>query len=359
MRAEAILNETMCHIGATELRDYATRVFEAVGLSGDHAACVADNLVLADLRGIDSHGVTRIPIYAERLQRGVVNATPALRAEHEGGPLVVVDGDNGPGAVVGRYAVDLAIEAARKHGIGAALAHSSNHFGICAYYALRATEQNCLAIVMTNSPPSMAVHGSAEPGVGTNPFAFAAPVQGRKPVVLDFASSVVARGKIVEKAKKGEPIPEGWALDKAGRPTTSAKAAEEGTVLPFAGPKGSGLGLLVDILCGVLTGAAFGPLISNLYNDFENPQNIGHFFLVIDPGAVATDGEFEKRNAQFAAHIKSLRAAAGFAEILLPGEPEDRFADRHAAQGIPLSVTTMQALRDFSRPLGIPFPLDK
>jgi LDH2 family malate/lactate/ureidoglycolate dehydrogenase len=343
-------------IGRNELTSYTTAVFEAVGLSRKHARIVAENLVLADLRGIESHGVTRIPIYADRLRRGVVNRAAEPRAVMSGVSIVLVDGDNGPGAVVGHFAIQRAIEAARQSGVGIALARNSNHFGICADYALCAAEAGFIAMVSTNSAISMAAWGAAEPALGTNPFAFAAPVKGRGPVVLDFASSVVARGKIVERAKRGELIPEGWALDREGRPTTDAKEAEAGTVLPFSGPKGSGIGLMVEILCGALTGAAIGSEISNLYKDFVNPQNIGHFFLVFDPARALGANAFEERTATLASTIKSLRLAQEFQEILLPGEPEERLEAIRRTKGIPLLPSTVSDLSEFSQPLGVPFP---
>lgn len=338
------------------LTDYATRVFEAAGLGRENALTVARNLVLADLRGIESHGVTRIPIYGERIQRRVVNPVPSPRAVSAGEAIVRVDGDNGPGAVVGHFALGEAIQRARAGGIGVALAHNSNHFGICADYALRAVAEGYIAMVATNSPTSMAVWGAGEPYVGTNPFAFAAPVDGRPPIVLDFASSVVARGKIVEKAKRGEPIPEGWALTRDGRPTTDAKEAEAGIVLPFAGPKGSGIAIMVEVLCGVLTGAAIGSELGNLYNDFVNPQNTGHFFLVLDPARPLGEGAFGRRALDLAEAVGGLKPAAGFKEVLMPGEPEQRLMDARRRNGIPVLRTTITMMNDYSRQFGIALP---
>jgi LDH2 family malate/lactate/ureidoglycolate dehydrogenase len=217
-------------VSEASLTDYATSVLAAAGLREEHSRRVASNLVLADMRGIDSHGVTRIPIYGTRVQEGVVNADPTPKTDILGTSFANVDGDNGPGAVVGHYALDRAMELAEKSGVGIALVRNSNHFGICADYALRAVDHGFVAMVATNSPTSMAIWGAGQPFLGTNPFAFAAPVEGKPHLVLDFASSVVARGKIVERAKRGESIPEGWALDKDGAPTTDARAAEAGIV---------------------------------------------------------------------------------------------------------------------------------
>jgi LDH2 family malate/lactate/ureidoglycolate dehydrogenase len=357
MNDQIVTTEATVLIGENELTDYAARVFVAAGLSHEHALIVARNLVLADLRGIESHGVTRVPIYGERIQRKVVNASPLPRAESVGPSIVRVDGDNGPGAVVGHFALGQAIDRAKTTGIGVALARNSNHFGICADYALRAASAGYVAMVATNSPTSMAVWGAGEPYLGTNPFAFAAPVGGRPPIMLDFASSVVARGKIVEKAKRGEPIPEGWALTRDGRPTTDAKEAEAGIVLPFAGPKGSGIAIMVEVLCGVLTGAAIGAELGNLYRDFTNPQNTGHFFLVLDPARALGAGIFEARAHALAGAVGALRPASGFAEVLLPGEPEQRLTDARRKNGIPVLRTTIHMLDDYARQFGIAFPV--
>ncbi len=339
------------------LQAFTIAVFKAAGLSAEHAAEVAENLIIADLRGIDSHGVTRIPIYAERLRRGVVNATPRIRVERGAAAAVVIDGDNGPGAVVGLAAMREAIARAKTYGVGMAVARRSNHYGICSHYMLKAVEAGCIGMSASNTAPSMAVFGSREPALGTNPIAFGIPAGKYPPYVLDMATSVVARGKIIEKAKRGEPIPLGWALDQNGQPTNDSKAAVKGVVLPFAGPKGSGLAILVDALCGVLSGAAFGSRIGNLYDDFERSQDIGHFFLAMDIATLQDPDEFAKGMEEMVEMLKSRAKAPGFEEILMPGEHEANLAARTRSAGILLPGNVVEDLLAIGFEYGVPFPL--
>ncbi|MCL4767109.1 MAG: Ldh family oxidoreductase [Hyphomicrobiaceae bacterium] len=340
-----------------DLNAYAAAVFMAAGLSPAHAAEVAENLIIADLRGIASHGVTRVPIYAERLKRGIVNARPVISVERGTGAAVVVDGDNGPGAVVGLAAMREAVSRAKVHGIGMSVARRSNHYGICTHYILKAIEAGCIGITATNTAPSMAVWGSREPAVGTNPIAFGMPAGKYPSYVLDIATSVVARGKIVEKSKRGEAIPPGWALDRDGRPTTDSVAAANGVVLPLAGPKGSGLAVIVDVLCGVLSGAAFGSLIGNLYNDFSNEQNIGHFFLAIDIAALRNPDDFARGMETMIEMLKGKAKAPGFEEILMPGEHEARLTETARKQGLQLPANVIADLVQTGMEFGVSFPL--
>jgi LDH2 family malate/lactate/ureidoglycolate dehydrogenase len=339
-----------------DLEAFASAVFRSAGLSPDHAAEVAENLIVADLRGIDSHGVTRVPIYAERLKRGVVNARPRIRVERGAKAAVVVDGDNGPGAVVGLAAMREAIERAQTYGVGLVVARRSNHYGICSHYMLKAVEAGCIGMSASNTAPSMAVFGSREPAVGTNPISFGAPAGSYPPYILDMATSVVARGKIIEKSKRGEPIPLGWALDRDGHPTTDSVAAAEGVVLPFSGPKGSGLAIMVDILCGVLSGAAFGSLIGNLYNDFENEQNIGHFFLALDVATLRDPQEFARGMEEMIAMLKTRARAPGFDEILMPGEYEARLTADTQVNGIVLPANVIADLTGTGESFGVSLP---
>lgn len=336
------------------LRAFATRCFEAVGVESVHAGQIADSLLLADLRGIASHGVTRIPIYTERLLRGVVNPRPRVSVLRDAGALALVSGDNGPGAVVSCFANSLAIRRAEEYGVAVVSVRDSNHNGICAAYSMQAARAGLIGIAATNAPKSMAVAGGREPLLGTNPISFAIPRAGGEPLVLDMATSVVARGKIVEKAKRGESIPADWALDSGGRPTTDARAAETGVMLPFSGAKGSGLAIMIEILCGVLSGGRFGPQLNNLYTDFINPQGIGHFFLIIDPSTLCDVDLFAGRVDALAGMIKASLRAAGVEEILLPGEPEARLEARSNALGVVLPDNVVSDLDETAARLRVP-----
>jgi LDH2 family malate/lactate/ureidoglycolate dehydrogenase len=327
---------------AEALGRFAGDCFVAAGMREEDAIRVADNLILADLRGVESHGVTRVPIYAERLRRGAVAPHGAPRIERgEDKAAALLDGDNAMGAVVGAIAMEHAIARARRHGIGVVAARRSNHFGICADYILQAASAGMVAMVASNTAPSMAVWGAREPALGTNPIAFGFPRGDGPHLVLDMATSVVARGKIVEKAKRGDSIPPGWALDAEGRPTTDAKAAADGVVLPFAGPKGSGLALVVEAFGGVLSGAAIAGGIGNLYGEFDRPQDIGHIFVAMDPDAFIGRDRFAARMAALTSEMKARARAEGVAEIVLPGELEARMTERNRLVGVRLPANVV------------------
>jgi len=342
----------MQHYQAQELEEFATRCFVAVSVPFEDARTIARILVLADLRGIDSHGVTRIPIYIERIRRQAVNAQPEVRVVADAGACALIDGDNGPGPVVSWFANGLAMERARRYGAAAVVVRNSNHNGICSAYTLESAGAGMIGIAATNAARSMAIAGSRESLVGTNPLSIAVPCSEGPPLVLDMATSVVARGKVVEHAKRGECIPEGWALDAEGKPTTDAVAAERGVILPMAGAKGSGLAIMIEILCGVLSGGVFGTQIRNMYTEFEQPQGVGHFFLALDPLALG-QGELPQRIAALAAMLRSGKKAQGVDEILLPGEPEARQAVLRSGAGIGLPGNVIEDLRAVAVDLGI------
>jgi LDH2 family malate/lactate/ureidoglycolate dehydrogenase len=337
------------------LTRFGAACFRAAGVPDDHAQLIVDNLIRAELRGIDSHGITRIPIYTERIRRGVVNPQPRLRFERRLGGVATLDGDNGSGAVVGWHANQEAIRLAKEHGVGCVAARRSNHYGICSMYTMEAAAHGCVGISSTNASPSMAVWGGRDPVIGTNPLSFAVPAGRHPPIVLDMATSVVARGKIVEKAKRGEPIPQGWALDRAGRPTTDARTAEAGVILPL-GPKGSGLAVFVDVLCGVLTGAAYGGLLNNMYRNFTDPQDIGHFFLALDIAAFQPPALFAERIDDMIDRLKASAPAEGHAAVLMPGEIEARLEEQLLREGIALPANVRDDLRRTADALGVAAP---
>jgi LDH2 family malate/lactate/ureidoglycolate dehydrogenase len=308
-------------------------------------------LVEADLRGLSSHGVNRVPIYTRRLREKLVNPRPALRVESPTPATAKVHGDNGMGFVVGSRAMDEAIARARQVGIGLALAANSNHFGMAASYLLQALDAGMAALVLTNASPAMPIWGGREPFLGTSPFAMAAP-GGRVPLVLDMATSVVARGKIRNAAKRGEPIPLGWALDEQGRPTTDAEAGYRGVGLPLGGPKGSGMSLMMEAFAGVMSGAAFGGEVKNQYLDFATPQNVGHLFLAMRPDLFMPRETYEGRMDELVHRAKACPRAEGFEEILMPGEPEGRVAAKRRHEGIPVPEDDLTMLRQEAAAVG-------
>jgi LDH2 family malate/lactate/ureidoglycolate dehydrogenase len=338
------------------LREYCSAILEKLALSRDDGMTVADNLVEADLRGVDSHGVTRLAVYAERLEAGLVNPRPQIKIASKSPTAVLMDGDNGPGAVVGLKAMEEAIKRAKQYGIAWVGVNNSNHFGAASYYVMRAVEEKCIGLAITNAPPTMPPWGGKSPFFGTNPFAVAIPAGAERPIVLDMATSVTARGKIILAAKAGETIPLGMAIDSEGRPTTDPQAALAGAVLPFGGHKGYGISLLVDILTGLLTGATYAPNVGGLYNNPNGIQNLGHGFAVISIDAFLPFPGFIDRMDHLIREVRNAPRAAGTERIYLPGEIEFELRDKNLAEGIALSPHTARELKTLGMRLGVSWP---
>jgi LDH2 family malate/lactate/ureidoglycolate dehydrogenase len=326
-------------------------IFAGHGLPSEDAAQVADCLLEADLRGLASHGVSRIPIYTRRLRLKLVNPKPDLMLTPLARAAAHLDGGNGMGFVVATRAMAEAVERARDCGIGMVMAMNSNHFGMAASYLLQALDAGMAAIVFTNASPAMPVWGGRTAFLGTSPVAMAVP-GGKVPLVLDMATSVAARGKIRRAAQQKGTIPPGWALDPEGRPTTDAQAAYEGVVLPLGGPKGSGLSLLMEALAGVMSGAAFGGAVPDQYKEFETPQNVGHMFIAMRPELFIGPDAYDARMNGLVARAKASPLAEGFDEILMPGEGEERLAERSRREGLDLSAADIAMLREEAASVG-------
>ncbi|MGH9357389.1 MAG: Ldh family oxidoreductase [Terriglobia bacterium] len=340
----------------TDLSAFARALFERAGLTEKDAEVVADGLVKANLRGLDSHGVARIPVYLARLRGGGVKPQPAIAVTRVAQAAKLVDGDSGMGFVVGRRAMEEAIAIASESGVGLVGVRRSTHFGMAALYALQAIEAGYISLVFTNSSPAIPAWGGRTTFLGASPMAAGMPGGSHAPYVLDMAMTVIARGKIRLAAMHGEPIPEGLALDSEGKPTTDAKKAFEGVLLPFGGVKGAALSMLMDLLAGVFTGADYGGEVAPLYSTSLEAQNVGHLFIAVQPSLFMAREAFDQRMDTFAGRVKNLPRAAGFAEILMPGEPEVRTEKMRRATGIPISGEVADELRAEARREGIPFP---
>jgi L-2-hydroxycarboxylate dehydrogenase (NAD+) len=339
-----------------DLTAYARSMFLAAGLSDADASLIAGDLVRANLRGVDSHGVSRIPMYLERLDRGLVNPRPNIGITKVAGAVAQVDGDNGMGFIASDRAMNAACDIATEMGIGLAGVHRSTHFGMGACYALRAIERGFISLIFTNSSPAIPMWGGRTTFLGASPIAAGIPGGKHPPYVMDMAMTVIARGKIRLAAMKGDPIPEGLALDVDGHPTTDAARAFEGVCLPFGGVKGSVLGTLMDLLSGVLTGANFGGDVKSLYFDHSEPQNVGHLFFAIRPDLFLSLTDFEARMDAFYERIKALPRAAGVDEIMMPGEPEQRREDQRRREGIPVTSNVIRDLTAEGARVGVVFP---
>jgi LDH2 family malate/lactate/ureidoglycolate dehydrogenase len=337
------------------LEAWCRDVLQAAGVASEDAACVAASLTAADSRGISSHGAARLlGVYVRRLQMGSTRARPDIRVVQRKGGVALLDGDAGPGQVVGSEAMRLAVTLAGEHGVGVVGVRNSSHFGIGAFFVEQATRVGMAGMAMSNATPNMPPAGARSRFLGTNPFTIGVPGPvPEQPIVLDMATSVVARGKIVMADKHGESIPPGWAMTDGGEPTTNAAEALLGAVLPMAGYKGSGLAMMIDILSGVLTGAASGQDVVDLYDRSERHQDIGHFFLAIDVAAFCPPGEFQARIARYAEQVRMQPRVPGVEQILLPGDKERLAADEAALAGIPLSATDLADLETLACELGV------
>jgi LDH2 family malate/lactate/ureidoglycolate dehydrogenase len=344
-------------VPASALREFAAAIFERLGLPRDHAATVADCLVQANLRGLDSHGVARIPIYAMRLRLKLVNPTPRLSCTRVAPSAAHLDGDDGMGMVVGAEAMARAITLAKEAGVGLVGVRRSTHFGMAAYYVLQAVAADQIGFAFTNSSPGMAPFGGTKPILGVNPLAVGVPAGVRPPFVLDMAMSVIARGKMRLAAAHGVAIPDGLGVDAKGQPTKDGMAVfGGGAVNPFGGPKGSALAIWMEIMGGVLTGAAFAGEMKSLYEDFSGSQRIGHVFMAIRPDLFMPLAEFKTRMDTMIERLKDSQPAEGVEEVLMPGEPEARKEAERRRTGLPLTAEVLASLAAEADPLGVPLP---
>jgi LDH2 family malate/lactate/ureidoglycolate dehydrogenase len=338
-----------------DLLRYCCSVLERLDIPPEDATKVAECLLEAELRDVGSHGVVRLPVYGKRIQAGVVKAKPAIAVQPRYASVAMVDGDNGLGPVVGCRAMDEAIDLADKAGFGFVGVRRSNHFGAAAFYVKRAIRRGSIGVAISNAPPNMAAFGGRERFLGTNPMGVGIPAGREQPLIFDASSSVVARGKIIVAAHRRQRIPEGWAIDPEGRPTTDADEALAGAVLPFGGPKGSAISFIIDILCGVLTGASFA-LRLNTLEDLTTEQNLGHVFAAIRTDLFLPAGEFAARMDEILGMLKASAPAPDVARVLVPGELEFRMESRNRDLGIPLAEEVVAQLVAFGAQAGVDFP---
>ena len=339
------------------LRRFVVDLFAALGLPPDDAAVEAHCLLEAHFRGFDTHGVGCIPSYADCLKEGRIKAKPQIRIERRMPWAALVDGDNGMGHVVAARAMEAALEAAEEIGIGAAAVSRSNHFGAACVYPAMALDKDCIGIAMGNAAPNVAPWGAREGLLGTNPLAVAVPA-GRNPAfVMDLATSTAARRKIREAMEQGRPIPEGWAIDRDGRPTTDAKAAIEGIALPFGGAKGSAISMLIDILAGALSGAEFAGGVLSFVNNTEREAGCGAFLMAFKVEAFMPVDAFKARMDTLIDRIHALEPAAGFDAVRVPGERGAALAAARRQDGIPLAPGVVDKLSRLGADVGVAFPV--
>lgn len=339
-----------------ELRSFCLEALCQLGVPKDDASVVADCLIRANLEGTDSHGISRLGIYAKRLQEGRISPAPSVGITRSGSVLRV-DGDNGLGQVVSHKAVRCAMDLASETGIVGVGVRNSNHFGTASYFCQMACDREMALIATTNSPPGIAPWGGKQAYLGTNPIAFGFPTNDGPPLIVDMSSSVVARGNIILAAREGSPIPAGWAADANGVETTDASEALKGSMLPLGGPKGYALALAVEVMSAVLSGAAFGPSVNNLYEEGQPPANVGHSFIVMNLASWLPLESYHENLDLLLREIKASPKAEGTEEILYPGERRHRSAEKKS-DGIRLTESVTDDLSELGDELGVKFPAE-
>lgn len=339
-------------IKASRLEKFAVEALIKSGATESDAKIVAMFLVRASLRGIDSHGIMRLPTYVNRAKQGLINTRARIQIVSEAGSLALVDGDNGFGQVVGKEAMDWCVKRAQEAGIAAAAVKNSNNFGAASLLAMQASEKGMIGFVFTNTAPAMPPWGGTTLTLGTNPIACAVPSDLGFPIVMDMSTTVVARDKIRAMAKQGKKIPPGWALNKLGRPTEDPVEALEGILLPVGGHKGYCLAFMVEVLSGVLSGSLFGRDVRQIY-DFTRPQGVGHFVGCINIEAIMPLTEFRYRIAQLIDQIRSSDLAEGYDKIYLPGEIEFNIEQERLRTGIPVPDEVVVELTNLAQSIGL------
>jgi len=332
-----------------ELFNIGVNALHLVGVPEIDAKTTTEVLLIADVRGVSTHGIQRLLMYVPRLRKGLINPDPKISIETLAPSIKLVHGDNGLGPVVASKGMQEAIDLAKDTGVAFVGCKDSNHFGAAAPYVLMACREKMIGITGTNAFPTMAPWGGLAKLVGNNPLAIGVPYDGDVPFVLDMAMSVSSRGRMRQMAKKKDKTPEGWAVDSEGKPTTDPMEGLKGFVLPVGTYKGYGLAVAIDILAGVLTGAGFSTGIKSLLQQWEEPQHIGHFFVVIDPARFMTWETFSDRMEQLCELLRNARRIDSQKPILIPGEPEAQIERVSRMNGIPFDVKVFQTLKGLTQ----------
>lgn len=350
----------MTRINHEKLIRFVSRSFEKLGVPAADAEIAANVLVASDLRGVDTHGVIRFnphAWYVKWLRDGAMTAKPNIRVVTENASTALLDADNGMGFVAGHRAMGLAINKAKESGVGIVTVRNSRHYGMSAYYSMLALPHDMIGIAMTNASRQVVPTFGREARFGTNPISFAVPAKDERPFVLDMATTTAAAGKLELAIRLGKPVPTGWALNEKAEPTTDPKVAQQARrLLPLGGSresgshKGYGLGILVEILCGVLTGTV------TALNSNQEPR--GHFFGAINPAAFRPAAEFTADMDRLIRELRSTPPVEGESRVYVAGEIEFETAEERAERGIPLHGSVLKGLRAVSEQVGVPYDLE-
>ena len=340
-------------VPASKLSSFVEQVLAAVGVPREQASIVADCLVTANLSGIDSHGVIRLAHYITRLENGTIKAQPDLTFERKAPSLGVLDGGDGLGHVVTYHACTKAMALAEESGSGVVAIKNSSHFGMAGFYVKRFVSAGYVGMMMTSTDAFLIPFGARKPFFGTNPVAIGFPTAGI-PVILDMATTSIPYGKIALAKTEGQPIPPDWGFDENGNPTTDPTRIAG--LHPIAGPKGSGLAMIIDIFCSVLSGMAWGPYINKMYSEMDEPRRLGHFVVAFDVKRLMPLELFKQRLGEMLEEFNTLPPAEGFDRVYYPGQIEGERRQQRGAEGIPIDPGLYMELEGLGEKFNLLFP---
>ena len=343
------MSETL--VSHSRLTDFTAACLEKLGLAAADARLVAETLVASNLRGVDSHGVVRLPHYATRLRNGTVKTRPQIAVRRTGPSAATVEGDAGMGQLVAARAMKEAIALARESGVGAVSARNSSHCGACAYFVELAVKENMIGVALTHTDSIMVPPGMKRIFLGSNPIAFGAPGADEPPVIIDMSTTHAAWGKVIVARQEGKPIPPDWGVDAQGKPTTNAERAVG--LAPTGGHKGYALALMIEILCAQLAGVPFGLHVTKMYGELDKPRNLGHFMLALDVARFTDPQAFRSQIDLLLREIRSEEAADPGRPPLAPGDPERLSAARRSREGVPLGEGVLAELNALAAQLGV------
>jgi LDH2 family malate/lactate/ureidoglycolate dehydrogenase len=348
------MNSESRRVSVVDLQAFIASAFSAIGISAVEADGIAELMARADVNGADGHGVFRLPQYIRRIKGGAVNIKPVIRVERDAPGMALVDGDNGMGHLVMRYATDLAITKAKTAGTAWVGVKSSNHAGPASLYASMPVEHDMIGLYLAvGNANHLAAWGGLDMLLSTNPIAVGVPGGEEPPIVLDMATTVAAYGKVKTSAQRGETMPEGWMIDRQGQPLTDPRRANEGLLLPIGGYKGYGLALVFGLLAGTLNGAAMGRDVVDFNNDDTTPTNTGHVIVAINVAMFRELSEFKASVDQLVRDIRNSKRLPGVDAIRLPGEQSHAKRAERMRLGIPLPTPLMQSLDKLAAELNI------
>ncbi|MCZ0874793.1 ureidoglycolate dehydrogenase [Peribacillus sp. AS_2] len=329
-------------IQAEEAKRLVIKQLTKVGLNEETAGKIAEVLVHADLRNVNSHGVLRTEHYVNRLQAGGINPEAQISFQKTGPVTGVVDGDDGFGHVISDVAMDHAIDMARENGVGMVTVFNSSHCGALSYFVQKAADAKLIGIAMSHTDKIVVPFGGKTSFLGTNPIAYGVPAKTKKPYILDMATSNVAWGKILQAREEGKEIPEGWGVDENGAAVTDPNKVV--SLSTFGGPKGYGLSVIVDVFSGLLAGAAFGPHIGKMYDDLDKKRKLGHYFCVINPSFFTDTDIFLEQMDQMIEELKQVEPAPGVDRVYVPGEIEQINEEKNLKHGITIASSVYEFL---------------